>query len=157
MINLFETPIEIVIDNAPVSVVGVDTGSYVASDGRTWEIPAGEEIGENSSVIQSQVEYSIENPPVEVLSEAQIWERKLNGFLSIEDLHLKASLDARNAFVGQYLLLSAAKESGQIQGNNTRLIWDYYNIPHERTVDELLSILLSYGFAWNQLFEEFAP
>lgn len=38
----YDTPIEITLADESVTIIGTDTGSYVAQDGRTWLIPGGE-------------------------------------------------------------------------------------------------------------------
>lgn len=51
----FETPIEITIGGQPATIVGTDTGSYVAADGRTWLMPAGEEPATDAAGIESHI------------------------------------------------------------------------------------------------------
>lgn len=90
-------------------------------------------------------------------AEKEIWEEKLSGGIDINGLLLKASIEARDAFTGQFVLLSAAKQMNLIQGDTVQSIWDANNLEHKFTVDQLLGILLLYGFQWNAMFVEYAP
>lgn len=51
----YETPIDITLAGQPVVIVGTDTGSYVAADGRTWLMPAGEEPATDAAGIEADI------------------------------------------------------------------------------------------------------
>ena len=58
--TIFDTPIAIMLDGLPVEILGIDTGSYVAGDGRTWAIPAGQDPVTDSAGIE-------QNPTIRVV------------------------------------------------------------------------------------------
>lgn len=90
-------------------------------------------------------------------TDQEIWQEKLAGTINVNGLELKASINSRDTFTGQFVLLSSAKQMGYIQGDSIQSIWDANNIEHHFTVDELLGILLTYGFKWSELFNLYAP
>lgn len=61
MHTTYDPPITITLDGQEVLVTGTDTGSYVASDGRTWLHP--EVPSETAESIQADIEEAIANPP----------------------------------------------------------------------------------------------
>jgi hypothetical protein len=113
----------------------------------------------NASNEKASVWEAYEPPVIEPTppTDQEIWQEKLAGRININGLQLKASVEARDTFCGQFTLLSAAKQMGYIEGNAMQSIWDADNIEHQMTTDQLLGVLLSYGFQWNELFRLYAP
>jgi hypothetical protein len=90
-------------------------------------------------------------------TDQEIWEEKLAGVITVGGIDLKASINSRDTFTGQFTLLSAARQMGYIQGDSIQSIWDANNVEHKFTTDQLLGILLSYGFEWQKMFADYAP
>jgi len=96
-------------------------------------------------------------PPEPTPSVEQIWADKLAGFLTVNGLDLKANRSAKNDFTGMFTLISGGIAAGAITAATPIDIWDAHNAKHTLPASEILALLLGYGFAWQAMFNEFAP
>jgi len=90
-------------------------------------------------------------------TELEIWEEKLSGYLTVGGFDLKASIQARDAFIGMLTLIREGMEIGAITSDTQMRIWDFHENSHVLTVAQIKVILFQYGLAWQEMFEEFAP
>lgn len=135
------------------TIISHDGNSYVIDtpDGRTIGIAA------NGTPSPEAVEADITNPPAPQPSAEQIWADKLAGFLSINGLDLKANRSAKNDFTGMFTLINGGLAAGAINNATPIDIWDAHNVKHTLPASDILALLLAYGFAWQAMFNEFAP
>lgn len=100
--------------------------------------------------------------PVVVVDEktdAQIWQEKLDGgwLDQLTNIKLKTNKEARDLFTGQVVMLREALDACALTADAELSIWDYYEQEHVLTVAQLRGLLLRYGIAWKQMFDDFAP
>ena len=91
------------------------------------------------------------------LSAEEIWATKLGGFLTVNGIDLKANRSAKNDFTGMFTLLAAGVQAGVLTAQTPVDIWDAHEAKHTLLASDALALLLAYGFAWQSMFNEFAP
>ena len=130
----------------------------------------GDDWHERSRVFETQEDYDAyceENAalkPVVVESVPEpdaidVWQEKLNGGWvdNFTQIKLKTNKEARDLFTGQVVMLREALDAGVLTADTELSIWDYYEQEHVLTVAQLRGLLLRYGIAWKQMFDDFAP
>lgn len=126
--------------------------------------PAGQVFGvpcEDSAhpLTEEALETFLAAPPPAPVDPAAAWNAFLAG--SIHDattgIELKANRQARNDFIGQATLLREAVEAGLVTGTDPQSVWDAENVEHVLTVEGVRDLILRYGIAWQQAFNQLAP
>ena len=162
-------PLDLVLPSGPVRVTRAGSDALVfhplTDDGHGELVRSGPdipfaplEITEATTDAQIAA-FLVAPPPEPVLTVEQVWANWLAGSITdpVTGIVLKANRQARNDFIGQATILSISLGSGAIMGTTTVSIWDAHNVEYTMTTNECLALLVRYGFAWNQAFNELAP
>ena len=142
---------------------------YVKTDQNGWPLERrDEEWPEQNIVFKTEedltgwiVEHEAVRPVVvpDGQTDSEIWQDKLAGGWvdDVTGIKLKTTEAARNLFSGQVTMIREAIDAGILNGSVPLEIWDYNEQPHTLTVTELRGLLLRYGLAWAQMFNQYAP
>lgn len=103
------------------------------------------------------VESDLSNPPPPPVDELAAWNAFLAGVITINGIDLKASVAARDAFIGQVTLMQEGLALGVLTAESTVEIWDAHNVGHTMTVSQCRALIFNYGVAWQQAFAQLAP
>jgi hypothetical protein len=93
--------------------------------------------------------------------DAEKWADFLSGSITLTGpagpIALKASIEARDAFTGQIILIREALDAGLLSQTSPISIWDASEQEHQMTVAQCRQLLLGYGIGWQSAFAALAP
>ena len=166
-------PPVLTFDPPRMGVVSIDLATLVVSpdDGDTGSYTYAARLVGGALQVRgcpARVAATVENAPDDIAAwlageysasadPAAVWKSKLAGTITVSGIQLKASIAARDAFVGQVVLLREAITAGLISPATSQSVWDANEAEHVLPASSIIALLVGYGLAWNAMFNEFAP
>lgn len=116
--------------------------------------PTDTEIEAKRAAVEASVQKKID-----YVAQKAIWEQKLAAGWTddVTGIKLKTDIESRNSFTGEFSLTKALLEDGLVQPTDSAPFWDYNEQLHTLTLADIQGMLIRYGIAWRQMFNEFAP
>jgi hypothetical protein len=96
--------------------------------------------------------------PIQKTDEEIYAEHLALGYLDpVTGIKLKTVETAQTKFTSQFTLLSGALQVQAVFPNTPTQVWDFADQPHTLTVEQVLGLLLRYGFHCQTLFANYGP